>query len=150
MRGFKLLIVALAICSFLFSCGRSASTPNANSTVVTSTRTNTTLNSSPGSDKTDKRPESAVVGVADDDIGSGLYAKKCMICHKDTGKGGKVTIEGKTLTAADLTSAKIKAKSDETLLSRVKEGVPDEGMPAFEGKLRDEEIKLIIGKIRQF
>lgn len=150
MRSFKLLVITLAACSFLSSCSQSAPPPNARNAIVNATATtNAVSNSVQGGDDAVKGPESVEADVANDDIGAGLYAKKCMICHKDTGRGGNVTIEGKSIKPADLTSARIKAKSDDKLLSEIKEGVRDEGMPAFKDKLSDAEIKLIIEKIRQ-
>jgi mono/diheme cytochrome c family protein len=77
------------------------------------------------------------------------YVTNCMICHKDTGKGGKVTIDGKSLKVADLTSEKMKKRSDEALAKDIREGVPDEGMPAFEGKLSDDQITSVVAYIRR-
>lgn len=71
-----------------------------------------------------------------------------MICHKDTGKGGKVTLKGKNLNAEDLTSAKMAAKTDDQLTKYIIDGVEDEGMPAFKDKLTDEEVTLLVGHIR--
>ena len=72
-----------------------------------------------------------------------------MICHKDTGKGGKVTIKGKSLNPADLTSEKMKKLSDEKLFKDISEGVPDEGMPEFKGKLSEEQIRSVVAQVRQ-
>src|SRR5436189_777192 len=49
-----------------------------------------------------------------DELASGveLYATNCQICHRDTGKGGKVTIDGKKLDPDDLTSDKMKKHDD--------------------------------------
>ncbi|MEO7658135.1 MAG: cytochrome c [Pyrinomonadaceae bacterium] len=77
-----------------------------------------------------------------------LYALNCMICHKDSGKGGKVTIEGKVLNPDDLTSEKMKAKTDEKLIGYVTDGVEDEGMPSFKGKLTEDEIKSVVKHVR--
>jgi mono/diheme cytochrome c family protein len=89
-----------------------------------------------------------VAPVDVDDNAVDAYTENCMICHKDTGKGGKVTIEGKSLNPVDLTSAKMKARSDEKLLAQIKVGAPDDGMPAFKDKLSDEVIMGIIKHIR--
>jgi mono/diheme cytochrome c family protein len=77
------------------------------------------------------------------------YAANCMICHKDTGKGGKVTIKGKSLNAADLTSDKMKKHTNEQLFKDISEGAPDEGMPAFQGKLSDDQITAVVAYIRK-
>jgi mono/diheme cytochrome c family protein len=71
-----------------------------------------------------------------------------MICHKDTGKGGKMTQDGKTINPDDLTTAKMKAMTDEKLNGYVTNGIEDEGMPAFKGKLTTDEIKSVIRHVR--
>lgn len=152
MNLLKSSILALISASFVLSCGQSASTPNSQNAVANQSTSTTSVavdsgNTSIAARRRDRAVEAV---VSDDDKVTDLYTEKCMICHKDTGKGGKMTLEGKTITPIDLTSAKIKARSDEKLLSQIKEGDPDEGMPAFKGKLSDEEIKTIIQRIRKF
>ena len=78
-----------------------------------------------------------------------IYATNCMICHKETGTGGPVTIDGKKLKPDDLTSEKIKMMTDEKLIGYVTNGVVDEGMPAFKGKLTDDEIKMAVAHVRR-
>ena len=72
----------------------------------------------------------------------------CMTCHKETGKGGKVTVEGKNLDPDDLTSERMKSKSDEKLYSYIADGIVDEGMPAFKDTLTAEEIKSVVAHMR--
>ncbi len=81
-------------------------------------------------------------------MGKELYATNCMICHKDTGTGGKVTIKGKSLNPEDLTKEKFKVASDEKLIGYVNDGVEDEGMPAFKGKLTADEVNSVIKHVR--
>lgn len=147
MKSLKLFLIVSAFCVFILSCGQSPETKNI---ALGSAQANTAANSSVSNDPpSEKRPDSAAANLPEDDSAD-LYATNCMICHKDTGKGGKVSREGKTFKSADLTSEKIRSLSDEKLLSVIKNGEPDEGMPAFKGKLSDEEIKSIIGRIRKF
>lgn len=153
MRSFKLFVLILMTAIFVFSCGQSPNTQNAKAPAANSAPAAPIANSNSGNTTQEISPakrRAQVSAAIDDDAVIDLYTEKCMICHKDTGKGGKTTIEGKTIKAADLTSARIKAKSDDKLLSEIKDGIPDEGMPAFGGKLSDEEIKSIIQKIRTF
>lgn len=82
------------------------------------------------------------------DMGTELYATNCMICHKDTGKGGRVTMQGKTINPEDLTTDKMKKMSDDKLFGYISDGIEDEGMPAFKDKLKPEEIKSVITHIR--
>jgi mono/diheme cytochrome c family protein len=85
-----------------------------------------------------------------DELASGrkVYAASCSNCHQDDGTGGEVTIEGKTIKPDDLTSAKIKAFSDDKILGYIMNGVEDEGMPAFKGKLSEGEMRDVVKFIR--
>ena len=135
MKTLKLSVVILVLVTFIISCGQSGS--NANRTT----------------NRNGVKQDSGIIADipkndAAADSQAGLYKENCMICHKDNGKGGKMTLEGKSINPIDLTSAKTKAKSDDKLLAEIKEGVPDEGMPGFTGKLSDDEIKTIIQYLR--
>ena len=98
------------------------------------------------------KPANAVAGPAPTVdpalMAAELYAVNCMICHKDSGKGGKVTVDGKTIDPEDLTADKIKKMTDEKLVGYVTNGIEDEGMPAFKGKLTDDEIKTVVRHVR--
>ena len=78
-----------------------------------------------------------------------VYATNCMICHKENGTGGPVTIDGKKLKPDDLTAEKIKMMTDEKLIGYVTNGVVDEGMPAFKDKLTQDEIKMAVAHVRR-
>lgn len=80
--------------------------------------------------------------------GKELFALNCMICHKETGKGGKVTIEGKSLNVEDLTKQKFKDAKDEKLIGYISDGIEDEGMPSFKGKMTPEEIRAVVAHVR--
>ena len=71
-----------------------------------------------------------------------------MICHKENGKGGKVTVEGKSIDPDDITTDKMKAKADDKFVGYINEGFPDDGMPAFKDKLKPEEVKAIVKHLR--
>ena len=133
MRSFLFCSSLVAALVFSIGCSSPAPAPN-----VAKSPTNAAPPASPHS------------SVAVDPVGPAkeLFAAHCMICHKDTGKGGKVTLKGKSLNAEDLTSAKMAAKTDEQLTKYIIGGVEDEGMPAFKDKLTDEEVTLLVGHIR--
>jgi len=166
MNSVKLLLITLAVAAFVLSCGQSASTPNTKNTAVTVpvATNNTAVNTAAKTEVNNqvkpianKRAQLSAAAVVDEvettadgqSPSADLYAKNCMICHKDNGKGGKVTIEGKTLKPADLTSQKIKMNTDDKLFEHISEGVPDEGMPAFKEKLAADQIKTIMTYIRE-
>ncbi len=82
-------------------------------------------------------------------MGRELFATNCMICHKENGTGGPVTISGKKLNPDNLITEKMKLMTDEKLVGYVTNGVVDEGMPAFKDKLSEEEIRLVVSHVRR-
>ena len=85
-----------------------------------------------------------------DELASGrkVYQTSCANCHKENGTGGEVTIEGKTLDPEDLTSAKIKGFADDKIIRVIMNGIEDDGMPAFKGKLSEGEMRDVLKFIR--
>lgn len=138
MNIFKLAIIITAGAIFAIACGQSATTPNVTNTIVNSTKP---ANIAPPA------PPQAVDDVA---MAKDLYATNCMTCHKDSGKGGKMTVDGKSIEPNDLTTAKMAAKTDEKLTQYLVEGFPDDGMPAFKDKLTADQMKLIVKHLRSF
>jgi len=132
MNLLKFAILAMAAFGSVASCTRSP-TPN-----TASNPTRTPVAATP-------QPTAATDELA---AAKEIYAINCMICHKDTGKGGKMTQDGKTINPDDLTTAKMKAMTDEKLNGYVTNGIEDEGMPAFKGKLTTDEIKSVIRHVR--
>lgn len=84
----------------------------------------------------------------DTSTGKTLYNQNCAACHKETGRGGVTVLEGKSIDADDLTSEKFKKMADTKMYEYIIEGVPDEGMPSFKGKLKEPELKAIVDYIR--
>jgi mono/diheme cytochrome c family protein len=78
-----------------------------------------------------------------------VYATNCMVCHKENGTGGPVTVSGKKLNPDNLTSDKMKATSDEKLIGYVTNGMVDDGMPAFKDKLSSDQIKMAVAHVRR-
>jgi cytochrome c5 len=79
---------------------------------------------------------------------SKVWPKKCNKCHGPDGKG---KVEG----VPDITKSKTKSKSDTELHKIISDGVKgktddDEDMPAWKGKLTDEEINAAIKYVRSF
>jgi mono/diheme cytochrome c family protein len=103
---------------------------------------NTSVNSAA---KTPPLPAATV-----DELASGkkVYETNCMICHRENGTGGRVTIEGKNIKPENLTEDKFKKMPDAKLISYIMEGVEDEGMPAFKSKLSEGEMRDVVKYIR--
>ena len=77
-----------------------------------------------------------------------IYAKRCAKCHGANGKG---KLEG----VPDFTNSKTKSKSDNQLFNIIKFGVKaeteeGEDMPAWNGKLTDDEIRAGLKYVKTF
>lgn len=138
MRELKTIFLIIFAAAAIAACGSSANNsapantnkPNSNSSPATTTTTNA---NSPATSQLD---------------GKELFTESCKICHKDTGKGGPTTVNGKKIKPADLTAGHSKKLSDDDLVKDIQEGSPDDGMPAFKEKLKPEEIRAIVGYLR--
>lgn len=75
------------------------------------------------------------------DGGADVFAKKCAACHGKDGKGQ--TMMGKKMGIADLTTVKAGAAELEKIVSGGKAK-----MPAFKGKLSDDEIKGVVAYVK--
>ena len=80
---------------------------------------------------------SASPAVAQD--AAATYKAKCSMCHGADGKGGK-------MGTRDFASPEVKAESDAQLTEIITKGKGK--MPAYEGKLKDTEIKDLVTYIR--
>ena len=85
----------------------------------------------------------AVAGAAFAD-GAAVFAGKCAMCHGKTGAGD--TGMGKSLGLKDLGSADVQKLSDADLTKLIGDGKGK--MPAYKGKLSDEDIKGVVAFIR--
>ncbi|MBV9240939.1 MAG: cytochrome c [Acidobacteria bacterium] len=141
MRDLKLVVLVLLAAATLAACGSPA--PNSTMVNVALEPNNAVANAS--------RPANTNAAVPNTSAavdGKQIYTENCQICHRNTAKGGPVTVEGKKLKPADLTTGHSKKHSDEDLIKDIQEGSPDDGMPAFKQKLKPEAIRAIVGYIR--
>ncbi len=135
MKTFVKLILVAAAVLFVFACG----SPN-----DTSKNTNV-----PANDQTSARSTPLAKPTIDEvAMGANVFETNCVACHKPEGTGGKVTIEGKTLDAANLTSGHDKKHDDATLIQHIMEGDEEDGMPAFKDKLSEGELRAVVAHIR--
>jgi mono/diheme cytochrome c family protein len=68
------------------------------------------------------------------------YKAKCAMCHGPDGKGGKMGTK-------DFASPEVAGMSDAQLTEAVTKGKPPK-MPAYEGKLKESEIKDLVAYVR--
>jgi cytochrome c6 len=85
-----------------------------------------------------------VFGAAARADGAGDFKAKCAMCHGADGAGSTPT--GKALKVRDLGSADVQGQTDAQLTDIVTNGKGS--MPAYKGKLTDEQIKGLVGFIR--
>ena len=78
------------------------------------------------------------------DDAAALYKAKCAACHGADGSGN--TAMGKAFKLRDLGSNEVQAQTDAQLIAITSDG--KNKMPAYKGKLTDEQIKGIVGYIR--
>jgi len=77
--------------------------------------------------------------------GPALYKTKCAACHDADGSGGGAM--GKQLGAPDMRSDAVQKKTDAQLNDEITSGVGQK-MPAYKGKLTDDQIKGLVTAIR--
>jgi len=78
------------------------------------------------------------------DDAAALYKTKCAACHGADGSGN--TPMGKAFKLRDLASDEVQAQTDAQLMAITADGKGK--MPAYKGKLADEQIKELVGYIR--
>jgi len=101
MNKIKITIVFLMAVVFAVACNQQPPKPNvANSPTNTANLSGTVPTASPSP-------------VDEATLARNLYTTNCMICHKDSGKGGKTPVDAETIDPDDLTSDKMKANSAE-------------------------------------
>lgn len=71
------------------------------------------------------------------------YKAKCAMCHGPDGKGSAM---GTKMGVHDFTSADVQKQTDAQLTEIITKGKGK--MPSYEGKLKDTEIKELVGYIR--
>ena len=79
---------------------------------------------------------------AQDDTAA-LYKSKCQVCHGPDGKG---TPTGTKIGVKDFHAPEVAKLSDTELFEITKKG--KEKMPAYDGKLTDDQIKALIKYVR--
>ncbi len=137
MKYKKIAFVLSAFALFMTACGETA-----NNTQVSANNAVIVTNSNANAAAPPKTPIDELAAARE------IYTISCSNCHKENGTGGKVEIDGKTINADNLTTDKMIKMADAKYISYIENGIPDEGMPAFKGKLTDQQIKDVVRFIR--
>lgn len=90
-------------------------------------------------------PNSLALGQTEAPDSAALYKKKCSMCHGQDGKGFSA------MKTPDFTSEEWqKSATDEEITETIKNGKKGTPMPAFSGKLSEDEIKAVAAHVRSF
>ncbi|MDQ4123486.1 MAG: cytochrome c [Acidobacteriota bacterium] len=76
-----------------------------------------------------------------------IYSKRCINCHQENGEGGAKEFDGKKIKVPNFKDPRVAAESDSEYIEYIENG--EDGMPAFKGKITDEEIKNLVRFIRK-
>jgi mono/diheme cytochrome c family protein len=142
MALIKISVITVALLLFIVSCDKPASNTGTGNTAKNGNGALATNAGNTPQTPAASPPKDETAQAAD------LYTVNCMTCHRDKGKGGKVTVDGKNLDVDDLTTDKMKKRTDDKLAEQISEGAPDDGMPAFKDKLKPAEIAMVVKHLR--
>ena len=78
--------------------------------------------------------------------GAALFKSKCAVCHAPDGSGSGAM--GKQLGVGDLRSDAVQKQTDAQLNDSITNGKGTK-MPAYKGKITDDQIKGLVGYIRE-
>lgn len=143
MKVLKFVFISFFIALFIFACSQNE-TSKTNTANVSANTTNTA--NIANSNVNVQIPDAINNEMA---AAKKIYSEKCASCHKENGTGGKTDFDGTIINAEDLTTEKQKKESDKDYIEAIEKGFPEDGMPAFKGKLTPQEIKDVVAYIRK-
>ncbi len=137
MKFLKIALVLSANLLFIIACNQTQ-TINTNITGNTAAVTNSNISI-------------ATPAPAEDELASArkIYSEQCVKCHKEDGTGGVSIINGKRIKAQNFTSDRQKKEPDSEYIEVIENGEEEDGMPAFKGKISDDDIKNLVKLIRK-
>ena len=143
MKIFKCGLILSLLAIFIFACSQNTSTGG--------TANVTTANAAVVSGNSPAVFNSAANQSGADELASAtkIYSEKCIKCHKEDGKGGISDIEGTKIKAPDFTAEKHKNDKDSEWIDTIENGAKEDGMPAYKGKISDDDIKNLVKYIRK-
>ncbi|HXH69338.1 MAG TPA: cytochrome c [Pyrinomonadaceae bacterium] len=133
----KIGLVLSAILLFIIACNQTQTT---NTNLASNTAVAANLNNSI------QAPTTATDELA---AARKIYSEQCVKCHKEGGTGGISTIDGKKIKAPNLTTDRQKNEPDAEYVEVIENGEKKDGMPAFKGKISDDDIKNLVKLIRR-
>lgn len=134
MKFAKLTFVFFAAALFTAAC----TAVNTNSNSPTASTTNTAVN------------QAATTPTAmPDELASAreIYSQRCVNCHSENGEGGRKEVDGEKIKVPNLKDPRVAAEPDDDYIGQIEGG--GDGMPAYKGKISDEDIKNLVRLIRR-
>jgi len=142
MRYLKLFVLAAAAALFAAACAT-----NTNTNTATGPGRTVTINANSGVPAASPAPAATPDELAAARI---TYNTTCAKCHKENGEGGVADLdEGEKLKVPSFKVEHSINHTDEQFVRKITNGDKEEGMPAFKGRLTDEQIKHLVHYIRQ-
>lgn len=139
MNFLKIGLILSAILLFIIACHQTqtANVNSANNTIAASADINTIVAQTPP--------------AAPDELASArkIYSEQCVKCHKEDGAGGISIINGKKIKAPNFTSERMKNDDENDWIETIENGAKEDGMPAYKGKISDDDIKKLVRLIRK-
>lgn len=140
MNFLKLALVFSALTLFVIACGNA---PNLNTGANSSATANAVSNSA-------TQPEATPAAFDDLASAAKIYSEKCVGCHRENGAGGEKTLDdGTRIKAPNFASERMRKDADKEWIEVIENGAKEDGMPAYKGKISDEEIKNLVKYIRR-
>jgi mono/diheme cytochrome c family protein len=131
MKFIKSAFILLTVAIFTAACNETKTT-DTNSVADTVTVINTP-------------PQSAATPV--ELTARVIFLESCVGCHRENGEGGTAEFEGKKIKVPGFQSKGAMNASDDKLYNYIANGEEDE-MPAFKGKLTEEQMRSLVKYIR--
>lgn len=139
MKFLKSVLFLMSIGLFVFACSQNTANNtvnvNSNTTVVNSAVNSNAVNTSEPADELASAKK--------------IYSEKCIKCHKEDGSGGVTAIEGTKIKAPNFHSDRMINDKDADWIETINNGAKEEHMPAFKGKISDEEITNLVKYIHR-
>lgn len=134
-------LVALTL--FVVACGGGSEAP---APAEPTPATPTAMPEAPAPAPTPAPEAAPAAGDATADAGEGekVYNQYCIACHQADGKGMNGTLAG------DFTSGRLAEKTDDELLTSIREGFTGSigAMPAWKGVLSDDQMKAVLAFVK--
>lgn len=137
MKSIKLVVIVAVVTLFTIACDEAANTTNKTSTPTSPQQSaNADGSADANTALTDELSQARTI-----------YGERCTKCHGANADGGRVEFDNVRLKVPSLREGRARNHSDERLTRQITNG--GDGMPAFKGKLTEEEINALVRFIRQ-